>query len=728
MITAHQLQGMDGVEHSAQKTLYRTESPISMLRVLGNGRCVVATDQERVVVGSRRDESPDVKGLNYKWWEFSVKSGVTTLDIKENAEMQAKPKWALSLDLVVGCQDGTIQYYLDIVNKLTDIEKSKRVKDPPNTTLHWHRSSIGAVRWSQDGNYLISGGAETVLTLWQLDTAGRSFLPHLSSPIESIVVSPTGTSYAIRLADNSTMTISTQELQPTMNIPGVLLPSLPQRGANRNMVDPRPYSIARRPAVAVSKRNPPQILLAAPAVASSQSHPGASPSATQLQTIDARSGTQLARQALTRTKITDRNMGPDGIVIDDPDVILLQVSSDGNWLATVEEWCPPARDLDPAAVGPEELLMNRAGRLESNLKFWSWSEVSLQWELVTRIDRPHPISSELKGASGVVLDLIADPSSSAFLTLGDNGEVRMWKPKPRYRNNVPVKDTRGLALMNWSCRQIIRLPLSSSISKASSRASISQDGSMFAIAQSTQSEAVMYIVDARSSHILSIRTDMFSGLLRDVAILGPYLIILASQLVVWNLVDDRLSWALDLGYFSNIQLPHKYLVINPESNTFAIALSEEKQRRGPRTRAAIFTPTCSTPFLITETTHVLIALVSAFNQKTFYGLDSAARVLSMVPFTHVETSQVEVAEIWSEEPPIAQGMEKIYGSKLIKDYEENAKQATRLVVDPTEESNVVRQHQLTELFNYTQPFALPPVTSLFEQVAGLISGIKNDSI
>ena len=68
---------------------------------------------------------------------------------------------------------------------------------------------------------MISGGKETVLVLWQLDTNLKQFLPHLSAAIESLAVSPKGTLYALRLSDNSVIVLSTAELEPIANIVGL---------------------------------------------------------------------------------------------------------------------------------------------------------------------------------------------------------------------------------------------------------------------------------------------------------------------------------------------------------------------------------------------------------------------------------------------------------------------------------------------------------------------------
>src|ERR1700712_1940639 len=43
----------------------------------------------------------------------------------------------------------------------------------------------------------------------------------MSATIQNVVISPTGSSYAVQLADNSAMILSTAELSPTTNIAGI---------------------------------------------------------------------------------------------------------------------------------------------------------------------------------------------------------------------------------------------------------------------------------------------------------------------------------------------------------------------------------------------------------------------------------------------------------------------------------------------------------------------------
>src|SRR5690242_11767197 len=90
------------------------------------------------------------------------------------------------------------------------------------------------------GHYLISGGFETVLVIWQLSTGKQQTLPHLTAAVESIVVSPQGASYAVTLANNSVLVLSTSELEAKTNIVGmqsrrVDLEQMPREATNTNL-------------------------------------------------------------------------------------------------------------------------------------------------------------------------------------------------------------------------------------------------------------------------------------------------------------------------------------------------------------------------------------------------------------------------------------------------------------------------------------------------------------
>lgn len=177
-------------------------------------------------------------------------------------------------------------------------------------------------------------------------------LPHLSAPICNLVVSTSGASYAARLADNSVMILSTADLLPTTNINGVSI----GRGPSNDLL------------VAVNSNEPDQLLLATATNLPSHSSTAVEASATMLQTFDMRMNHQVSKQALARNVTTVVNINPKGYRVIDPDVVQLKVSSDGIWLATVDERTPPENDVQPLHP-PYNSRKSKLDRTETCLRF-----------------------------------------------------------------------------------------------------------------------------------------------------------------------------------------------------------------------------------------------------------------------------------------------------------------------------------------------------------------------
>lgn len=88
------------------------------------------------------------------------------------------------------------------------------------TTLHWHAHAVGDLCFTTDGTvmcasthymllfpvstgtYLLSGGVESVLVLWQLKTSHKQFRPRLGSPITRVSCSEDDTCFAVSLQNN----------------------------------------------------------------------------------------------------------------------------------------------------------------------------------------------------------------------------------------------------------------------------------------------------------------------------------------------------------------------------------------------------------------------------------------------------------------------------------------------------------------------------------------------
>ncbi|CAI5745663.1 unnamed protein product [Peronospora destructor] len=68
--------------------------------------------------------------------------------------------------------------------------------------MHWHSHAVHCIQYSNDSQFLLSGGEECVLVTWQLETGRRSYLPRLPAPVEVIAPRKDGGVYVVGLADN----------------------------------------------------------------------------------------------------------------------------------------------------------------------------------------------------------------------------------------------------------------------------------------------------------------------------------------------------------------------------------------------------------------------------------------------------------------------------------------------------------------------------------------------
>ena len=576
------------------------------------------------------------------------------------------------------------------------------------------------------GNYLVSGGLETVLVIWQLDTGGKTYLPHLAAPIESITVSPTGTTYAIRLADNSAMIISTQELTPAFNVSGALLPTSIHLGTGirESLKSKFRRGLLRRPPASCPNSAPPRMLMAVPTVLSSTDDLPPSLNASLLQTVDVRSGLQFARQALTRTKITDLNIGPQGYVIDEPNVVLLESSHDGTWLATIEEWAVPLTDLKSLAVDKDEALTLQIRSLEISLKFWSWNEESKHWELVARVDKPHSSADVLLPSKGLGLDLTAHHVSNRFITFGDDWCVKIWKPISRLRNNIPVKNSNGQELVNWTCHRKINFPPSpytEHVNESSSRISISPDGSMLAVGQSHSKQSMVWLADMYSGKVHSRLPNLIAGTLVGLSLLDKYLIIVGSDsLSVWNPVDNEMKYSVALGRSSTGTYLHgAHLAVDIQSDVFAVAIPQgTTTRKRFKTKIAVFNPNHMEPLL--EAEHFDFVLTLCSGQRGFYAMDASARIVSILPTSKLPAAKKLEFEEESGEENHLNGIDMILREGRPKKLTEPVKEE-QLSLSHSDELPHVTTHQLHEVFAHYEPHTMPPVTTLFENVAELLN-------
>ncbi|KAL8980430.1 MAG: hypothetical protein Q9205_004483 [Flavoplaca limonia] len=773
-IGAHRLRiDKEAKSHSESKKRQRdavhvrqSREPITSFRVLDQGRIIIATSGSVLTLGYTQTPSEKpLKGVSYTWRDIECPEWISCIDVRIVPPDQGTKRSTSGtdmdvarIDIVVGGLKGTLHVYDDLLRQLIRLEKpSKRAPtvDLSSRKQHWHRNAALSVKWSRDdadnaGNYLISGGLETTLVLWQLETGHINTLPHLGAPIEGIVISPSGASYAIRLADNSAMIVSTAELKPTFSIAGVQstdtnslehmkLPYIATVDSSpENMVRPRTL----RPLAVNSSIG---LLCAIPSTTPSRVPSTVPQPVSFLQTIDTTSAQQLSKQALTRTKVTDLNVGPESNSILEPNVILLQLSQDGKWLATVDEWVPPKRDLAFFSYDDDQAIEEQDGRREIFLKFWSWHEDNKVWSLVSRVDDPHASQSGVVVGKNRVLDLVADPSSTGFATVGEDGVVKTWKASIRQRHNSTVTNKHGHSLVNWNCRSAIVLDASALSSQLYTGAKLaySSDGSCLATALTSRSPWTIHLIDTEARTARKSPYGPYTGSLHGLGIIDRFLIVLSNHLNVWNLVTHELAFAYTLTPQPHPDLvlkpQTKHLALNPTRGTFAIGLpyvnpDPNEVRTNHHSQVIVFDPRDPKPLASMITQEPLIILTPMHSSPGYLIVDSAAEFRTFAPGRPTIAARMELPT-----PPATptRGLEAIYGeTRKVQDPATEAEQKSidYLAADVSgpngkvrvEEDDVVvvTQEKLAEVLDCGPAYAMPPVSEMFERVARLYAGSR----
>lgn len=601
------------------------------------------------------------------------------------------------------------------------------------------------------GNYIISGGTETVLLLWQMDTGKQQYLPHMTATIQNLTVSPSGSSYAIELADNSVMVLSTAELEPTANISGIQASVVQDEESVIDSVkrvgDAKwgKLVVQKTPAV-INPLDPSKMILAVGPVQEARRKDPYILSSPFLQTFDMGTGSSISRQAIARNNVTNVNITPNANRLTEPNTVQMRISSSGEWLATIDEWTPPKRDLDYLANQSHEVEDEQESRREVFLKFWQWSKDSNTWELITRVDTPHCSSFDV-GKAGRIFDMAVDPATSRFATIGEDGNVRTWVPALRRRDGVEVKGKDGTNFKNWICEHVISLgrkELSDEHNDKLTCASVafSEDGSLLAAASSL-SEGVIHLLDPEAGTIRQSPVGLFRGDVLDLDFLGQDLVILSDSLSVYDLVTGTLKSDVDLVQDLPLDLEQKqqmfHLAVDAKSFTYAVALprfqhgidryaateSQSIQEHFSHTELVIFNHEKTEPQLVEPFSSIITSLLPSPKSEGYIVLDSTAEIrVVLKKGTQAVTSlaqsmAAQQLDAISDETP----------TDIMQIAEEGDLAAISLPTPAESQQDefdddgtpVVSQQQLAQIFDIGPSYALPPLEDMFYQVAGLYS-------
>lgn len=755
-------------------SLFDTRHPLQDLHVLGDAEYIVALGKHAVIIG-RKNESQTNKqnGPTYTFIDLPLNEGATCLDTRlavvANSDRR-DPKRQQVLSVAIGNMEGQILLYDDILSIFAKQGKSNSLSP---RVLHWHRQKVGAIKFSRDGNYLISGGEETVLVLWQLGTGKKQFLPHLMSEIKKIVVNLEGDKYALQMGDNSIMVLSTSELKPIANFAGLQLIRPTAQSAGKNMKAANPARTAA--AAVIHPQNSHQLLLSVPST-QPKSDNEAAVARPFLQTFDVNTSRHVARQALARNNVTDFNLGPERTPIAPPDVGLLAISHDGQSLATVDEWMPPVPDVSYLSSNDGASIdALRAIRREVFLKFWRWDEAQGLWTLSTRVAAPHGRTEAEKGArgAGTVFQLVAESevmaAAAGFATVGEDGVVKLWKPRTRRRSGIAVKTTSGNegvdGMVEWSCKRAIELPaynatavervdsplfaptsaLESNAAIAASSTStppiclaFSADGSILAAIQNPPGPSenrlpILHLIDTRTGNITRtqyisevVSSSTYKGqsypvVVEAVAFIDPFLVIAARGVVlVYDLVANcalrrRFPIPIRHGAITKLAVDHV-------EGTFAVAVGakvsvfdpkamevEFKTRSGDGTKVVAI---LSSP---AKKGYTLVMEDATVRRLTSTGLGRRLPLPPTPPPPPKETLGFDssTGSMKEQEAQISDALALCAATEKEEEEEEDGP------VEPEDDRPVVQPEQLAEIFDGAQSFALPPVQDMYRAVAQL---------
>lgn len=129
-----------------------------------------------------------------------------------------------------GDAKGVIRLWYCLDMHVQDKKVSGIEKKAQTTMLHWHSHAVSSLTFTPNGAYLLSGGEESVLVIWQLHTGKKEFVPRLGAPVTSIAVSPQTVSeeYLVALADATVLFVSAANLKVTRSYSRIRLGMRPR--------------------------------------------------------------------------------------------------------------------------------------------------------------------------------------------------------------------------------------------------------------------------------------------------------------------------------------------------------------------------------------------------------------------------------------------------------------------------------------------------------------------
>ncbi|CAI4038888.1 hypothetical protein SMKI_06G2380 [Saccharomyces mikatae IFO 1815] len=293
--------------------------------------------------------------------------------------------------------------------------------------LKWHIDSVLSLAFSQDGTYLLSGGWEKVMSLWQLATNSQQFLPRLNGIIiDCQVLGPQGNYYSLILqmtennsnSDYQFLLLSASDLTSKLSING----PLPVFSSTIKHIQQPISAINTKNSSSIGSLNHSKKKQSRKVIKSKRqdfttnveinpinknlyfSHISA------IQIFDFYKNEQVNYQYLTSGVNNSMGKVRFELNLQDPIITDLKFTKDGQWMITYEIEYPP-----------NDLLSSKD--LTHVLKFWTKNDNETSWNLKTKVINPH-------GISVPITKILPSPrsvnNSQGCLTADNNGGLKFW--------------------------------------------------------------------------------------------------------------------------------------------------------------------------------------------------------------------------------------------------------------------------------------------------------------
>ncbi|VDB86572.1 unnamed protein product [Peniophora sp. CBMAI 1063] len=380
-----------------------------------------------------------------------------------------------------GDEKGTVRIWYCLSSDMTSQTVAGVEKRAPTTTLHWHAHAVSGLTFTPNGAYLLSGGEESVMVIWQLHTGKKEFVPRVGAPILNISASPARQQeYLLGLSDASFVFINSASLKVA-------------RAFSRIKLDPSISGGASVPLTPLAVHTPSQTIILP------SSHPSS---------LQSYSPSQMKLVAELEVSPSNRVSRRDDKALQPSAVERAVVSPSGEWMATVD-----VREGDDSFRG------------EAYLKIWHWDKAAGFWELNTRVDRPH-------GLDAITAVSFSPEPANLLVTTGRDNNIKIWRLKSANGKRISDPERFWVLRSTFAFRE-----------ECPSHASWSPDGSLLAVSlgpyvaiYDATSTMLISALTARESCVSVVSAHFLGDSGRYITAVGQ------REVVMWDLISRRVLW------------------------------------------------------------------------------------------------------------------------------------------------------------------------------------------